>query len=45
MNNTIRDTGAGTQKAAIFMAKNALPVTLKGNKMCGHPLGDVVHEK
>jgi len=44
-NNTIRDTGAGTQKAAIFTGKNALPVTLKGNKMSGHPQGDVIYEK
>jgi len=44
-NNTIRDTGPATQKAAIFMAKNALPVTLRGNKMSGHPQGDVIYEK
>ena len=42
--NTIRDTGSGTQKAGLFFYENALPVTLEGNEMGGHKLGDVAYE-
>ena len=43
--NTIRDTGAGTQKAGFFFYENALPVTHKDNIMSGHELGDIVYQK
>jgi hypothetical protein len=44
-NNVIRDTKNGSQKAAIFMAKNTPPITEKNNKMTGHSLGNVVTGK
>lgn len=44
-NNIIRDTGNGTQKAAVFIYKNGLPVKMINNKMSGHSLGNVVFEK
>ena len=44
-NNVIRDTKNGSQKAAIFIAKNAPPITEKNNKMSGHSLGNVVNGK
>jgi hypothetical protein len=44
-NNIIRDTGNGTQKAAVFISKNGLPVKMSDNKMSGHSDGDVVHAK
>lgn len=43
--NIIRDTGKGTQKAGVYIYKNALPVILKNNKMSGHKMGDVVFEE
>jgi nitrous oxidase accessory protein NosD len=43
--NTIRDTGKGLQKAAVFFNKNTPPVKLENNKMSGHTLGDVVYGK
>jgi hypothetical protein len=43
--NTIRDTGAGTQKAGLFFYKNSLPVKSEENIMSGHELGDVLYEK
>ena len=41
-NNVIRDTGKGTQKAGVFIDKNAFPVILTGNKFSGHPEGDLI---
>jgi hypothetical protein len=43
--NIIRDTGMGTQKAALFSGQNALDVSLKNNKISGHPEGRMVSEK
>jgi parallel beta-helix repeat protein len=43
--NTIRSTIKGKQKAAIFIAKNALPVQEEGNKMSGHENGNIIYEK
>ncbi len=42
--NIIRDTGKGTQEAAIFLDKGTPPVKLENNKISGHPLGDIVRE-
>jgi hypothetical protein len=44
-NNIIRDTGKGTQKAAIFYGKDSLPAKMEGNKISGHPQGDIIKEK
>ena len=44
LNNTIRDTGAGTQKAGLFFYDNASPVHRAGNIMSGHALGNEVYE-
>lgn len=35
--NTIRDTGGGTQKAAVFVEKDGLPVKMENNAISGHP--------
>lgn len=43
--NTIRDTGKGTQKAGIFLRKDLPGVTLEGNNMSGHEKGDVLEQK
>jgi parallel beta-helix repeat protein len=43
-NNTIRDTGKGTQRCAILIGSRALNIDLQGNTMSGHPDGDVVHK-
>jgi nitrous oxidase accessory protein NosD len=43
--NIIRDTKSGTQKAAIFMAKNTPAIKEENNKMSGHKMGNVVREK
>ena len=43
--NKIRDTGKGTQKAAVMVYKNGLPVKMEGNKISGHPEGDILSEK
>ncbi len=43
--NIIRNTTGSTQKAAIFMGENALPVQLRGNNIANHPAGDVVIKK
>ena len=40
--NIIRDTGKGTQKAGVFLQENVPEVTLEGNKISGHPDGEVV---
>ena len=37
-NNTIRDTGDGSQKAAVYIYKNGLPVVLQENAIIGHPV-------
>jgi nitrous oxidase accessory protein NosD len=42
--NVIRDTKSGTQKAAIFISKDAPPIKQENNKMSGHALGNVIHE-
>lgn len=44
LDNTIRDTGSGTQKAGLFFYKNASPVHTEKNSMSGHKLGDELHE-
>ncbi len=44
-NNTIRDTGKGTQKAGIFLQKGTPKVEIEGNKMSGHEKGNVIEEK
>jgi len=44
-NNTIRNTEGGKQKAAVYVGRNGLPVTLKNNTISGHALGDVMFEK
>ena len=40
--NIIRDTGKGTQKAAVLIDKNGLPVEMKNNKISGHPESDIL---
>ncbi len=45
LNNTIRDTGNGTQKAGIYLQGDVPEVTLKGNKMSGHDKGDVIEQE
>ena len=44
-NNTIRDTGKGTQKAGIYLQKDVPTVEIEGNKMNGHPEGNLVKQK
>ena len=44
-NNTIRDTGKGTQKAGIYLQKGVPSVEIEGNKMSGHPEGNLVKQK
>lgn len=41
-NNIIRDTGKGTQKAAVFLLEKVPEVRMEGNKISGHPDGKVV---
>ncbi len=43
--NTIRNTQGGRQKAAVCIHSNGLPVTLRDNRISGHPEGEVVHRK
>jgi hypothetical protein len=43
--NIIRDTGAGSQKAAVYITNNGLPVTLENNQIAGHSDGEIVFEK
>ena len=43
--NVIRSTIKGKQKAAIFIAKNSLPVKEENNKMSGSADGNIVYEK
>ena len=43
--NVIRSTIKGKQKAAIFIAKNSLPVKEENNKMSGNEDGNIVYEK
>ncbi|MBN2000749.1 right-handed parallel beta-helix repeat-containing protein [candidate division KSB1 bacterium] len=43
--NTIRDTGYGFQKAAVFMYKNGSPVELENNRVSGHKLGTIAVER
>ena len=35
--NTIQNTRGNTQKAAVFIDKNGIPVILRNNKISGHP--------
>lgn len=44
-NNVIRDNKTGSQKAAIFIAKNTPPITEKNNRMTGHSMGNIVNGK
>ncbi|UCH09579.1 MAG: right-handed parallel beta-helix repeat-containing protein [Fidelibacterota bacterium] len=41
--NTIRDTGSGNQKAAIYLFSRDLTVTLKDNVISGHGEGEIVY--
>jgi len=43
--NTIRNTGDGRQKAAVRIDTNGLPVSLRNNRISGHPDGEVVYRK
>jgi nitrous oxidase accessory protein NosD len=43
-NNTIRDTGSGTQIAGILFQKEVPGVTIEGNKMSGHANGDIIKQ-
>ncbi|MFB0517537.1 MAG: right-handed parallel beta-helix repeat-containing protein [Candidatus Neomarinimicrobiota bacterium] len=40
--NTIRDTGQGVQKAAVYLFRRDLPVSLEGNIISGHEDGEIV---
>jgi nitrous oxidase accessory protein NosD len=40
--NIIRDTGKGTQKAAVFLLEKVPKVKMEGNQISGHPEGKVV---
>jgi len=40
--NTIRDTGASSQKAGVFIGEKASKVEVRENQMSGHEKGDVV---
>ncbi len=42
--NTIRDSGAGTQRCAILLGRRALNVEIRGNTIAGHPDGEVVRK-
>jgi hypothetical protein len=43
--NTIRNAPGGPQKAAVRIGPNGMPVTLRNNRISGHPEGEVVHGK
>jgi hypothetical protein len=43
--NVIRDTGSGSQKAAVYIYKSGLPVNLENNEITGHENGDVQFEE
>jgi hypothetical protein len=43
--NIIRDSGAGSQKAAVYITRNGLPVKLEQNRISGHRDGEIVFEK
>jgi len=40
--NIIRDTGKGTQKAAVFLLEKVPKVKMEGNEISGHPEGKLV---
>jgi nitrous oxidase accessory protein NosD len=40
--NIIRDTGKGTQRAAVFKLVSVPEITMEGNQISGHPEGRVV---
>jgi nitrous oxidase accessory protein NosD len=44
-NNIIRDTGNGTQEAAVFIEKGTPPVLMENNEISGHPLGKIIYGK
>lgn len=41
--NTIRDTGVGAQRAAVYLYRRDLPVSLKDNNISGHKEGEIVY--
>ncbi|MFC1619603.1 right-handed parallel beta-helix repeat-containing protein [Candidatus Neomarinimicrobiota bacterium] len=41
--NTIRDTGIGAQRAAVYLYRRDLPVSLKDNIISGHQEGEIVY--
>jgi hypothetical protein len=41
--NTIHNSPGGPQRAAIRIGPGGLPVTLRNNRISGHPEGDVIH--
>ena len=43
--NTIQNTKGNSQKTAVFIDKNGLPVMLRNNKISGHPEVETVAEK
>ncbi len=43
--NVIRSTTNGKQKAAIFIAKDSVPLKVENNKMSGYENGNIVYEK
>jgi hypothetical protein len=45
IDNVVRDTGSGTQKAAVYVFKQGLPATLEDNKISGHEHGEVQFEQ
>jgi len=44
-NNTIRDSGKGTQKCAVLIGNRASNVQMIDNTMSGHLEGDIVHKQ
>lgn len=43
--NIIRNTARGKQMAAIFIAKDSVPVTEENNKISGYEKGNIIYEK
>jgi hypothetical protein len=43
--NIFRSTDPNTQKTAIYIYLNGSEPELLNNRMDGHPMGEVVHEK
>lgn len=42
--NTIRDTGRGTQRAGVYIGKNASNIKVLNNQITGHEQGDIIDE-